>query len=85
MDSATIALSPPSVARVCVEIDLLNPLPKRVWVGVGTNDAEDVWQPLEPGNLPLYCSFCFGRGTLKLIIEFEIQSYGIGLISNEIK
>ncbi|XP_027166481.1 uncharacterized protein LOC113766495 [Coffea eugenioides] len=32
IDAATAALSRPSVARVCVEIDLLKELPHRVWI-----------------------------------------------------
>lgn len=62
MDSATTSLSRPSVAHVCVEIDLLKPLLKRVWVGVVTNKAEGFWQTLKAEGLPAYCNFCFCQG-----------------------
>ena len=62
MDAATTSLARPSVARVCVEIDLLQPLPKWVWIGVGKGDPEGFLQVLEPENLSLYCSFCFCQG-----------------------
>ncbi|XP_027169583.1 uncharacterized protein LOC113769324 [Coffea eugenioides] len=62
MHAATTSLARPSVARVCVEVDLMQPLPKCVWVGVGTGDSEGFWQVLQPENLPIYCSFCFRQG-----------------------
>ena len=37
IDAATKSLSRPSVARVCVEVNLLCNLPKRVWIGHGDN------------------------------------------------
>lgn len=35
VNAATQSLSRPSVARVCVEINLLKPLAKRIWIGQG--------------------------------------------------
>lgn len=37
IDELTANLSRPSVARICLEIDLLKPLPKRIWIGTGSN------------------------------------------------
>ncbi|XP_027158576.1 uncharacterized protein LOC113760210 [Coffea eugenioides] len=60
VDAATMAASRPSVARVCVEIDLLKPLTLRVWIGNG--DHEGFWQALILENMPKYCSHCFRQG-----------------------
>lgn len=60
LDSATVSLSRPSVARVCVELDLLKTLPSRVWIVMGA--GEGFWQPLVAESLPLYCSHCFRQG-----------------------
>ena len=57
VDAATMAISRPSVARVCVEMDLMMPRPSRVWIGNGTH--EGFWQELVPENLPSYGSHCF--------------------------
>ncbi|RAL55041.1 hypothetical protein DM860_018103 [Cuscuta australis] len=35
MDSATVNLTRPSVARVCVELDLTKDMPKPVWIHLG--------------------------------------------------
>nr|XP_027096078.1 uncharacterized protein LOC113715975 [Coffea arabica] len=55
-----MAASRPSIARVCVEIDLLKQLTQRVWIGNG--DHEGFWQALIPENMPKYCSHCFRQG-----------------------
>lgn len=34
IDPTTLALYRPSVARICVEVDLRNPLPSRIWIGL---------------------------------------------------
>ena len=34
LDAVTVNLARPSVACVCVEVDLLHPLPSRVWIGI---------------------------------------------------
>nr|XP_027062778.1 uncharacterized protein LOC113689154 [Coffea arabica] len=62
MDAATRSLSRPSVARVCVEVDLVKPLPSRVWVGLGSGEDDGFWQALVPEKLPHYCRFCFRQG-----------------------
>ncbi|KAI5676347.1 hypothetical protein M9H77_07297 [Catharanthus roseus] len=53
----TACLSRPSIARVCVKIDLLKPLPVRVCIG--TSSRKGFWQPVANENLPPYCSSCF--------------------------
>ncbi|XP_027183870.1 uncharacterized protein LOC113782162 [Coffea eugenioides] len=60
VDAATLAVSRPSVARVCVEVDLMKQRPSRVWIGTGQHDG--FWQELVPENLPPYCSHCFRQG-----------------------
>ena len=60
VDTATMAVSRPNVARVCVEVDLLKPLPPRVWIGNGGH--EGFWQELRPENLPSYCLHCYRQG-----------------------
>lgn len=35
VNAATENLSRPSMARICVEVDLLKDLPKRLWIGQG--------------------------------------------------
>ena len=60
VDSVTSSFSQPNVARVCVKVDLLKSLPARVWVDMG--DGDGFWQPLNPENLPKYCSFCYHQG-----------------------
>lgn len=48
-------LSRPSVARVCVEVDLLKDLPKRIWLGV---DDSGFFQRVTYEDLPNYCTQC---------------------------
>ncbi|XP_027151979.1 uncharacterized protein LOC113752035 [Coffea eugenioides] len=60
IDTAIAALSRPSVARVCVEIDLLKELPSRIWIQLG--DVHGFWQPLNPETVPKYYSHCFRQG-----------------------
>ncbi|XP_027158250.1 uncharacterized protein LOC113759869 [Coffea eugenioides] len=60
IDAATVALSHPSVARVCVKIDLLKELPPRVWLQLGEDHG--FWQPLQPESMPKYCVHCYRQG-----------------------
>ncbi|XP_027184115.1 uncharacterized protein LOC113782422 [Coffea eugenioides] len=60
IDSATAAMTRPSVARVCIEVDLLKELPPRVWIQVG--EGHGFWQPLIPENLPKYYGHCYRQG-----------------------
>lgn len=55
IDAAIRSLARPSVARVCIEVNLLHPLPKRIWIGQG---ASGFWQPIAYEKLPSYCSLC---------------------------
>ena len=60
LDAATVAGTRPSVARVCVEVDLLKPLCLRVWVAV--EGATGFWQNIVPDALPAYCAGCWRLG-----------------------
>ncbi|XP_027157348.1 uncharacterized protein LOC113758825 [Coffea eugenioides] len=60
LDSAMAAVSRPSVARVCVEVDLLKPLCTRVWVAV--EGEAGFWQQFVPEGLSSYCSTCRRMG-----------------------
>ena len=60
VDAATLAVSRPSVARVCMEVDLLKPRPSWVWIGNGT--LEGFWQELIAENPHKYCSHYFRQG-----------------------
>ncbi|KAM7488095.1 hypothetical protein LguiB_025579 [Lonicera macranthoides] len=42
-DAATASITRPSVARICVEMNLLQKFPSRVWIGTG---FRGFWQPL---------------------------------------
>lgn len=50
IDTATHTLSLPSVARVCVELNLLRHLPNCIWIGHGDSG---IWQAVTYDNLPL--------------------------------
>lgn len=60
LDAATAALKRPSVARLQVEVDLLNPLHERVWIQMGTK--EGFWQKIEFEDVPSYCRHCWHVG-----------------------
>ncbi|KAG9457830.1 hypothetical protein H6P81_002338 [Aristolochia fimbriata] len=60
IDGPTRNLSRTNVARVCVEVDLLEEdVPWRVWVGVGEGGF---WQDLCYERLPSYCTHCRQQG-----------------------
>lgn len=59
IDQPTAALSRPSVARVCIEIDLKKLLPKRVWVYCGS-DFEGFWQALKGSLVIVFIVFVKG-------------------------
>ncbi|KAL2223898.1 UNVERIFIED_CONTAM: putative mitochondrial protein [Sesamum indicum] len=54
-DVSTATLVRPSVARVCVEINLLEPLQTEIGLGIGT---EVIIQPVIYERLPKYCGAC---------------------------
>lgn len=64
MDHPTTAMARPSIARMCVEIDLSKELPKRIGVKV---KGVMVWQKIVYENKLLYCSNCRmqGHNTMK--------------------
>ncbi|KAK4388255.1 hypothetical protein Sango_2432100 [Sesamum angolense] len=55
MDVSTATLVRPSVARVCIEINLLEPLQMEIGLGFGT---EMIIQPVVYERLPKYCATC---------------------------
>ncbi|XP_027177998.1 uncharacterized protein LOC113777158 [Coffea eugenioides] len=59
IDVATATLAHPTVARICVDVDLCGELPQRVWIGIA-NDG--FWQYIEHENLPSYCAHCRKQG-----------------------
>lgn len=64
VDHPTAAMARPSVARMCVEIDLSKELPKRI--GVKVKGVME-WQKIVYQNMPSYCSNCRmqGHSTIK--------------------
>ena len=60
LDSATAAGTRPSVARVCVEIDVAKPVLSRIWVAV--EGETGFWQTIVPNDMPSYCSSCWRLG-----------------------
>ncbi|VFQ66455.1 unnamed protein product [Cuscuta campestris] len=66
LDSATLNLARPSVARVCVEIDLTKPIPHAVWIYLGQSSF---LQPIHYEDLPDYCTSCrvFGHKNCKSV------------------
>lgn len=53
VDEATTSLKRPSVARICVEVDILKSIPNRIWIGV-EGEQHGHWQSIVPKNLPNY-------------------------------
>ncbi|CAH9072374.1 unnamed protein product [Cuscuta epithymum] len=59
IDAATANLSRPSVARVCVEIDVTKDMPSKVWINCG---SLGFMQPVIYEQRPEYCSHCLHLG-----------------------
>lgn len=59
VDHPTAAMARPSVARMCVEIDLSKDLPKRMGVKV---KGKMTWQKVEYQKIPSYCVNCRMQG-----------------------
>ena len=59
MDAATAILDRPSVARMCIEMDLLKMFPSRIWIGCGNNGF---WQEVIYEKIPKYCLTCLKQG-----------------------
>lgn len=60
MDEQTKNMSRTSMARVCVEVDLVKDHAKRIWIGVGKE--EGFWQEVYYESLPAYCTNCSQQG-----------------------
>lgn len=56
VDSSTLLLNRPSVARVCIELDVSKDLPRTVWINNGSRGG--FAQPVSYENLPSYCIRC---------------------------
>ncbi|RAL44123.1 hypothetical protein DM860_016369 [Cuscuta australis] len=65
VDSVTLAKAKPHVARVCVEMDLIQPRLKEIFVGtsevMGDEDCGFV-QPVVYEKVPFYCDYCWRQG-----------------------
>ncbi|XP_071909746.1 uncharacterized protein [Coffea arabica] len=55
IDSATVKLKRPSVARVLIEMDVSKQPPHRIWI---EEDQEGFWQEVEYESWPKFCGFC---------------------------
>lgn len=60
MDEQTKNVSRTSMARVCVEVDLVKDNAKRIWIGVGKE--EGFLQEVYYESLPAYCTNCSQQG-----------------------
>lgn len=58
---ATAEICRPSLAKVCVQIDLLIKLPFRVWMECD-GSLSGYWQSIEYDKLPHYCRSCVRLG-----------------------
>lgn len=59
IDPSTLNLSNTVAARVCVELDVTQSHPHRLWVGFPGGGA---WQDILYPELPLFCSHCSRLG-----------------------
>lgn len=59
IDVVTATVDRPSVARVCVEMDLVKKFPLRVWIGSGFSGY---WQNVVYEKVPSYCTKCYKQG-----------------------
>lgn len=59
IDESTADLSRPSLARVCVELDLLKDRPDEIFLGIGD---KTIVQKIIFENCPEFCSFCCHLG-----------------------
>ncbi|KAG8383535.1 hypothetical protein BUALT_Bualt04G0023600 [Buddleja alternifolia] len=59
IDEPTTDYTRPSFARVCVEVNHLDPLVNDIWLG---DDDGDITQKVMYKNLPLYCPTCSHYG-----------------------
>ncbi|VFQ94189.1 unnamed protein product [Cuscuta campestris] len=77
VDKVTLAREKPHVARVCVEVDLLQPLLKEIFVGtsevVGNEDCGFV-QSVVYERVPYYCEYCWKQGHSLDRCKFKVKS-----------
>lgn len=59
MDESTINVTRPSQARICIEVDVLKPLLRRIWI---VNGIKGFWQRITYENLPKFCGYCMKTG-----------------------
>ncbi|GAV78757.1 DUF4283 domain-containing protein, partial [Cephalotus follicularis] len=67
VDAATASLSRPSMACMCVEVDIRKLLPKCVWIGTGVYVG--FWQEVVCENVSKYCKPCSRQGHHKEICK----------------
>lgn len=60
MDEETRNMSRTSMARVCVEVDLVKEPPNKLWVGMGKEQG--FWQEICYESIPSYCAKCCRQG-----------------------
>ncbi|XP_031122606.1 uncharacterized protein LOC116025506 [Ipomoea triloba] len=63
IDASTLAHNRPSVARICVELNVMKPLPKQVWINNGSLGGFS--QPVIYEHIPPYCGICNKFGHLQ--------------------
>ena len=59
MDTTTATLSRPSLARVCIQMDLMKIFPNITWIGCGTGGF---WQEVLYEKNSKYCILCSKQG-----------------------
>lgn len=56
IDGATANFTRPSIARVCIKVDMLKPLPQWIWIGIAPFYI--FWQAVLYEDVPTYCTHC---------------------------
>ncbi|CAH9112413.1 unnamed protein product [Cuscuta europaea] len=64
IDSPTANFSRPSLARICIEIDVSKVLPSKIWIG---NGNQCFFQSVQYEHLPVYCNCCSRLGHINSI------------------
>ena len=59
IDTATTNLMRPSVARICIAMDLRKKFPNKIWIGHGSGGF---CQKVEYEKMPKYCFKCYKQG-----------------------
>ena len=76
IDAVTRSLSRPSVARVCIEVNFLRNLPKRVWIG---NGESGFWQAVTYEKLPhiVLSAFVLDMNRATAIVQPQLQKHNL--------